>query len=132
MQNAFTIDSGNGEIKVARDIDRENINRFILGVQAKDGEHLFVHACLTIKLKVEVTNLTIEWTVVYIKMLKSDLLENVNKKKIVQGRIKDKIVHNPQSVSPWFVREVPITIPRISSNPLFNFFPFRVFSFKKP
>ena len=52
MQNAFTIDSGNGEIKVARDIDRENINHFILGVQAKDGEHLLVHACLAMKLKV--------------------------------------------------------------------------------
>ena len=60
MQNAFTIDSGNGEIKVARDIDRENINHFILGVQAKDGEHLFVHACLAMKLKVSMTNLRIE------------------------------------------------------------------------
>ena len=40
MQNVFTIDSSSGEIAVARDIDRENINQFVLGVQAKDGEWL--------------------------------------------------------------------------------------------
>ena len=38
LQNAFTIDTGTGEIKVARDIDRENVHQFVLGVQAKDGE----------------------------------------------------------------------------------------------
>lgn len=38
LQNAFTINQSTGEIKVARDLDRENIHKFVLGVQAKDGE----------------------------------------------------------------------------------------------
>ena len=38
VHNAFTINGSTGEIKVARDLDRENIHQFILGVQAKDGE----------------------------------------------------------------------------------------------
>lgn len=38
VQNAFTIDENTGEIKVDRDLDRENIHQFVLGVQARDGE----------------------------------------------------------------------------------------------
>ena len=38
LQNAFIIDSSTGEIKVAKDIDRESIQRLVLGVEAKDGE----------------------------------------------------------------------------------------------
>lgn len=38
MQNAFTIDSHTGEIKVNMDIDREKTQQFVLGVQAKDGK----------------------------------------------------------------------------------------------
>ncbi len=38
LQNAFTIDEKKGEIKVDRDLDRENIHQFVLGVQARDGE----------------------------------------------------------------------------------------------
>ncbi|XP_078366665.1 protocadherin Fat 4-like [Oculina patagonica] len=37
LQNAFTIDEKKGEIKVDRDLDRENIHQFVLGVQARDG-----------------------------------------------------------------------------------------------
>ncbi|XP_067054992.1 protocadherin Fat 4-like [Acropora muricata] len=37
VQNAFTIDSHTGEIKVNMDIDREKTQQFVLGVQAKDG-----------------------------------------------------------------------------------------------
>ncbi|XP_068675919.1 protocadherin Fat 4-like [Montipora foliosa] len=37
LQNAFTINSSTGEIKVNKDIDREQIQQFVLGVQAKDG-----------------------------------------------------------------------------------------------
>ena len=40
LQNAFTINESTGEIKVARDLDRENIPQFILGVRAEDGEKL--------------------------------------------------------------------------------------------
>lgn len=40
VQNAFTIDENTGEIKVDRDLDRENIHQFVLGVQARDGEKL--------------------------------------------------------------------------------------------
>ena len=43
-----------------------------------------------------------------------------------KAQLKDKIVLNPQSVSEWFVREVAITIPEMSSNPCFDFFPLRV------
>ena len=38
LQNAFIIDSSTGEIKVAKDIDRESIQQLVLGVEAKDGE----------------------------------------------------------------------------------------------
>ena len=38
LQNAFTINESTGEVKVAGDLDRENINQFVLGVEAKDGE----------------------------------------------------------------------------------------------
>lgn len=38
VQNAFTIDSNTGEIKVNMDIDREKTQQFLLGVQAKDGK----------------------------------------------------------------------------------------------
>lgn len=41
LQNAFTIDERTGEIKVARDLDREIIHQFVLAVQAKDGEKFF-------------------------------------------------------------------------------------------
>lgn len=38
LQNAFIINSSTGEIKVAKDINRESIQQLVLGVQAKDGE----------------------------------------------------------------------------------------------
>ena len=37
LQNAFIIDSSTGEIKVAKDINRESIQQLVLGVQAMDG-----------------------------------------------------------------------------------------------
>ena len=45
LQNAFTINSSTGEIKVNKDIDREQIQQFVLGVQAKDGEEEIAVIC---------------------------------------------------------------------------------------
>ena len=41
LQNSFNIDGSTGEIKVARDIDREHIQQFVLGVQGKDGKKMW-------------------------------------------------------------------------------------------
>lgn len=38
VNNAFTIDEKTGEIKVSRDLDREDIYQYVLGVEASDGE----------------------------------------------------------------------------------------------
>ena len=38
VKDAFTIDEKTGEIKVARDLDREDIYQYVLGVEASDGE----------------------------------------------------------------------------------------------
>ena len=42
VRNAFTIDVRTGEIKVARDLDREDMHQYVLGVEASDGEKSFL------------------------------------------------------------------------------------------
>ncbi|XP_022789234.1 protocadherin Fat 4-like [Stylophora pistillata] len=42
VRNAFTIDVMTGEIKVARDLDREDMHQYVLGVEASDGEKSFL------------------------------------------------------------------------------------------
>ena len=38
LGGVFQISSFSGEVTVAKDIDRENVHEYLLGVQAKDGE----------------------------------------------------------------------------------------------
>lgn len=55
LQNAFIINSSTGEIKVAKDINRESIQQLVLGVQAKDGEWMW-YFTLKLELKLKKKN----------------------------------------------------------------------------